>query len=121
MSICVETISAAPLGSEKVKVNVADDPLPLDGETDTVDGGCAPTLVTVNDAVLLCVNEPLVPLTVIVDVLAADELVVLMVNVELPEPDMDAGLKLAVVPAGSPDAFRLTAPEKPLLPVTVTV
>lgn len=39
-------------------------------------------------------------------------------NVEMPEPETDAGLKLAVVPEGNPLMLRFTAPANPPNPVT---
>lgn len=47
---------------------------------------------------------------------------VLTVRVELPEPPVtEAGTKLALAPAGSPLALRLTVPVKPPLGVMVEV
>ena len=122
MSICVETIFAAPFGSENTKLIVSDDPLPLDGDTETVEGGCGAELpVIVNDAELLCVKAPAVPLTVIVELPAATELPGVMVNVDVPDPVMAPGLKLAEIPAPRPSTLKDTVPANPLLPVTVTV
>lgn len=51
---------------------------------------------------------------------AAVAAVVLTVRVELPEPlVIEAGAKLALAPAGSPLALRLTVPVKPPLGVMV--
>ena len=47
--MCAETILAAPLGSENLKVNVRDVPLPELGVTDTAAGGLLPP-VTLKDA-----------------------------------------------------------------------
>ena len=122
MSICVEAIFAPPFGSENTKLMVSDDPLPLDGDTETAEGGCGAELpVIVNDAVLLCVKAPAVPLTVIVEVPAAVELPGVMVSVETPDPEIDPELKLAEIPAPRPSALKYTVPENPLLPITVTV
>ena len=38
---------------------------------------------------------------------------VVTVSVELPEPETDVGLKLAVAPVGNPLTPRLTVPVKP--------
>ena len=54
ISICVEEISVAPLGSENANANVCDDPLPVFGVTEAGAGG-PPLLapVMVSDAVVL--------------------------------------------------------------------
>jgi hypothetical protein len=44
-----------------------------------------------------------------------------MVNVELPEPLTEVGLRLAVPPVGAPEALKLTLPVKPFCAVTVIV
>ena len=44
-----------------------------------------------------------------------------MVKVELPEPLMGAGLKVAVAPVGSPLALSVTEPLKPFSADTVVV
>lgn len=49
------------------------------------------------------------------------ELEVLMVNVEDPDPVMVVGLNVAVAPAGSPLAPKVTVPEKPFWAVIVVV
>jgi hypothetical protein len=41
--------------------------------------------------------------------------------VELPEVEIDAGLKLAEAPDGKPLALRLTVPVKPLSALTLAV
>ena len=51
ISICVDEISVAPLGSENANANVCDDPLPVFGVTEIGAGG--PPLVMVSDAVAL--------------------------------------------------------------------
>ena len=43
------------------------------------------------------------------------------VIVELPEPVTEVGLKLALAPAGRPDALKVTVPLKPLSAPTFTV
>jgi hypothetical protein len=43
------------------------------------------------------------------------------VNVEVPEPVRDVGLKLAVAPEGSPDTLRATAELKPSSGLTLAV
>ena len=64
-------------------------------------------------------NEPDVPVTV--TVAAPVVAVLLAVRVSVLVDVVLAGLKLAVTPAGSPEAERLTLPLKPLLGVTVIV
>jgi hypothetical protein len=49
------------------------------------------------------------------------ELEVVIVNVEVPEPVTEVGLKLAVAPDGKPLALKVTVPEKPFEGVTVTL
>jgi hypothetical protein len=52
--ICVETMLAAPLGSEYVNAKVWAEPLPAFGETDTAEGGAdPPLLVTLSAPVVL--------------------------------------------------------------------
>lgn len=81
-------------------------------------GGAVTTRVTVVE----CESVPDVPVIVSVYVPAAVAAVVLTVRVELPEPPAtDAGAKLALAPAGSPLALRLTVPVKPPLGVIVVV
>jgi len=46
---------------------------------------------------------------------------VFTVNVDEPEPVIEAGLKLALVRRGNPLTLRLTAPVNPLPAVTATV
>jgi len=65
-----------------------------------------------------CVFVPLVPVMVSVDVARLFEFTV---SVDVPEPAMDVGLKVAVVLRGTPVTFRFTVPVKPLSAPTVTV
>jgi hypothetical protein len=44
-----------------------------------------------------------------------------MLNIEFPEPLTEAGLKLAVAPAGNPLALRTTEPLNPFSALTVAV
>jgi hypothetical protein len=46
---------------------------------------------------------------------------VITVMVDDPEPATEAGLKLALAPAGNPLALKVTVPVNPPEPVTVTV
>ncbi len=43
-----------------------------------------------------------------------------IVSVEVPEPEIDAGEKLAVAPEGRPVALSVTGPLKPFFAVEVT-
>ena len=76
---------------------------------------------TINVTVVLCTREPLVPVMVTVFVLEAIVLVVVMVNVEEPDPLIVARLKLAVAPAGKPLAVSVTLPLNQFSAVTVAV
>jgi len=71
----------------------------------------------VNEAAAECARLPLVPVTVKFAVPVNP----LTVNVADPEPLIDAGLNVAVAPAGKPDAPSATVPLKPFSAVTVTV
>jgi hypothetical protein len=46
---------------------------------------------------------------------------VLIVSVELPEPAIELGLKVAVARFGSPEALNVTVPVNPFTAPTVTV
>jgi hypothetical protein len=71
--------------------------------------------LTVRGIVNVCVSPPPVAVTVTLAVPVVAVLLAVNVRVELPVPGaaIDAGLKLAVTPAGKPDADRLTAELKP--------
>ena len=64
---------------------------------------------------------PLVPFIVKVLFPLGPLLPTCKVNVEEPELVTEMGLKLAVVFGGRPPTLRVTVPENPGLPVTVTV
>ena len=66
-------------------------------------------------------SEPLVPVMVNGKLPVGVVLLVVIVNVELPEVVMDAGLNEAVAPAGIPLALRATVPVKPPDGVIVVV
>lgn len=80
------------------------------GVAEMLKSGVATTRVTVAE----CVSVPsvLVMVSVYVPVGVIDA--VETVSVELPEPETDMGLKLAVAPAGKPLTLRFTVPVKPL-------
>ena len=81
--------------------------------------GAPPLPVTVRVMATDLVRVPLVPITVTVEVPAcAVEEAVKVSELELV---VEAGLKLDVTPVGSPLVVRATLPEKPPVPVTVTV
>ncbi|GAC1446788.1 MAG: hypothetical protein NVSMB56_08810 [Pyrinomonadaceae bacterium] len=75
------------------------------------------TIVTV----VVRVRPPPVPVIVNGNVPVGVLLVVVTVIVEAPEVITEAGLKLAVAPAGNPLTLKVTAPVKPPEGVTVTV
>jgi len=68
---------------------------------------------------VLWLREPLVPVAVTLAVPTVAVLETVKVNVLLPV--VDAGLKLAVTPAGNPLAARATVPENPFTGATVIV
>ena len=72
-------------------------------------GGPCTTRVTVAE----CDKVPLAPVIVSVYVLAGVVVAVETVSVELPEPAIEVGLKLAVAPVGNPLTLRFTVPVKP--------
>ena len=75
----------------------------------------------INVTVALCCNDPLVPVMVSVLVLAGIVFVVVIVNVEEPEPLTEVGLKLPLAPVGKPLTLHVTVPLKPLVAVAVAV
>lgn len=90
----------------------------LVGEAESEKFGCAVALI-VNETVVVWVVLPEVPVmvTVAVPVVA----VLLAVNVKVLVEVVLEGLNEAVTPAGSPEADKLTVPEKPLMGFTVMV
>ena len=90
----------------------------LVGEAESEKFGTAAAF-TVSVMVVVWVKLPDVPVMVTVDVPVVA--VALAVNVKLLLPVVLAGLKLAVTPAGNPEADKLTLPLKPLLGFTVMV
>lgn len=90
----------------------------LVGEADS-EKSAAAGAVTVRVTVVVWVKLPEVPVMVTVEVPVVA--VALAVNVRLLVPVVLAGLKLAVTPAGSPDADRPTLPVNPLVGLTVMV
>jgi len=68
---------------------------------------------TTNVTVVECDNVPLVPVIVRGYVPTAVVDAVTTVNVEFPELVSDAGLKLAVTPAGKPLTLKLAVPVNP--------
>ena len=79
--------------------------------------------VTVREMVAVWVTPPPVAVTVTVAVPVVAVLAAERVSVELPLPGaaMEVGLKLAVTPAGSPEAESETAALKPPLTLVVMV
>jgi hypothetical protein len=75
----------------------------------------------VSETVAVCVKVELVPVIVNVWLCLGVLLLVLTVMVEEPDLLIEAGLKEAVAPVGSPLALNATVPENPLDGVTLTV
>jgi hypothetical protein len=73
----------------------------------------------VRDAVAEWTTAPLVPVIVSVDIPGATFLLDEIVNVELPELAIDAGVNFAVTNLGNPLTASVTAPVKPGGIVTV--
>src|SRR6478609_3216188 len=94
----------------------------LAGAALTAKSGVAAELI-VRPIVVVCVTVPPVAVTVTFTVPVVAVLLAVNVSVELPLPGaaMDAGLKLAVTPAGKPEADNDTAELKPPLTVVETV
>jgi hypothetical protein len=115
------TAPANPLVPVMVTVYVPDDDratLRLVGETEMVKFGGF-TEFTVRVTVVVWVRAPEVPVMVMVDVPTVA--VLLAVNVSVLVPVVLAGLKVAVTPAGRPEAVRLTLPVNPFSGLTVIV
>ena len=68
--------------------------------------------MTISVAVVECVRLPLVPVMVSVKEPVDAALEVEMLNIELPEPLIEVGLKLPVAPFGKPVTVRFTVPVK---------
>ena len=66
-------------------------------------------------------TPPLFPLILTAKVPVDVDALVLIVNVDVPPPVTELGLKLAVEPDGNPRTENVTVPLKPLRAVTVTV
>ena len=69
--------------------------------------------VTLSSTFALCVNEPLVPVMVRVELLAGLPAGMLTVRVELPDVLIDVGEKEAVAPDGRPLTDKPTVPVNP--------
>jgi hypothetical protein len=80
-----------------------------------------PFPLTVNVPVPPWLSEPLVPVTLTVELPMVAVVVVLIVSVVEPEPVTEVGLKVPVTPVGNPDTPKFTAPLKPLRAVVETV
>jgi hypothetical protein len=79
--------------------------------------------LTTRTTVVVWTIAPLVfvPVIVMVELPGGVELAVVTVIVEEPEVVIAVGLKLAVAPAGSPLALKLTGPVNPFTALTVAV
>lgn len=71
--------------------------------------------------VAVCVRLPLAPVMVTVEVPAGVEALVDTVRVEVPEPVMEDGLKVATAEEGNPLAASDTFPLKPEIAPILTV
>jgi hypothetical protein len=78
-----------------------------------------PAVVTLRIAVAEWVNEPLMPVMLIVELLVVDP--VIMLSVEVPEVVTEVGEKVGLAPVGKPETDRFTVPVNPLSGATVTV
>lgn len=89
----------------------------------TAKSGVAVEEFTVSATVVVCVTLPPVAVMVTFDVPTVAVLLAVKVRVELPLPGaaMEVGLKLAVTPAGNPEADNETAELKPPLTVVEMV
>jgi hypothetical protein len=88
------------------------------GDTVMVNSGLA---VTVRVRAAVSTVEPLVPVTVTVVSPTVAVLLAVKLSVLPPDPVTEAGLKLAVTPAGRPLIVKATALSKPLNAATVTL
>ena len=70
---------------------------------------------------VLWLNPPLVPVIVRVNVPLWPDFITVTVSADVPAPDTDAGLKLALVREGSPLTLKPTDPLKPFTAPIVTV
>jgi hypothetical protein len=77
--------------------------------------------VTTSVAVVVSIRLPLVPEIVSGYVPGGVFEVVVMVNVEEPDPVIVSGLKLAEELEGNPTTFKSTTPAKPFVAAVVTV
>jgi len=106
-----------PFSEPTVTVYVVEPPRPMvleGGVTETLNSGGA-GVVTVSVTVVECVAAVPVPVTVTVYVPPGVVVLVAMLNVALPPLEIDAGVNVAVAPAGSPLADNVTACEAPLV------
>ena len=90
----------------------------LDGVADKVKSG-GPVTFRVTAVVLIC--EPLVPVTVSIELPTGVLVIVSTVKVELAPGPIETGLNDAVAPDGKPLAVKFTDPPNPLMAVTLMV
>jgi hypothetical protein len=76
---------------------------------------------TTSDTTAVWLSDPLVPVTVSVEVPTGVLAAVVTFRVALPDPFTDAGLNVAVVPAGAPETLRAIVPVNPSSAAVVTV
>ena len=92
-------------------------PLPVAPKSRTLSRVCC--ALTFRDAAAVCDKLPLSPVIVRELLATGVELVVETVNVEVPDPLIESGAKLAVAPAGTPATLKATLPLKLFCEVTV--
>ncbi len=90
----------------------------LEGEAESVKSAGE---LTIRVTLVVWFREPLAPAMVAVELPTGVVLAVVIVMMVDPEPLTEEGLKLALAPAGSPVALKLTLPANPPDGVTVTV
>jgi len=80
-----------------------------------------PELVRTRLAVAVCVNDPLVPVTIMVELPIGVLVLVVIVNVVVPDVATEVGANVPAAPVGVPDTAKFTVPLKPFSAPTVTV
>src|SRR5260370_42527077 len=76
---------------------------------------CVAMGFTTSVTIAVCVRLPLVPVMVTFELPAGVLLLVATVSFDVPAPLTDAGVKVAVAPAGKPPSPSGPAPRKPLM------
>ena len=117
------TADAKPPTAVTVIVELTDEPAgteALDGAAEMVKSGVVGAFtVRLSDALWL--NDPEVPVIVMLEVATGVAVVVEMVSVDVPAEVREVGAKAQVAPLGSPEQARVTVPLNPLVAATVIV